>query len=110
ISKIVFFAAISNSQVRMLSLGGSHLLNDLPIFFAMRVLVLSKFVLTTTEKPTAIPILSGNTCATGSPATVWFDFGTKNGSFSFCKKSDRKLSANFFSRTGSLFFQSSQES
>src|SRR5262249_14836476 len=32
ISRIVFFAPISNSQVRMLSLGGSHLLNDLPSF------------------------------------------------------------------------------
>src|SRR5262249_44718839 len=57
-------------------------------FFARLVLVLSKFASTTTEKPTAIPILSGNTCTTGSPATVWFDFGTKNGSLSFCKKFD----------------------
>jgi hypothetical protein len=96
IRKIVFFSPISSSHVRMLSLGGSHFLIDLPIFFSRLVLVLEKLALTITEKPTPIPTLSGNTCARGSPATVWLDFGTKNGSLPFRTKSDWKLPVNFF--------------
>src|SRR6266550_4231990 len=57
--RYTIFGPIVSSHVRMLSLGGSHLLRGFPIFCSRRFLVWSKLAPTITEKPTPMPTLSG---------------------------------------------------
>ena len=93
----------------MLSLGGSHF-DGLPILLRGPLSSVSNFGAIADESRRRMPTLSGNTCATGSPITVWLDFGTKNGPRSFCEKSDWKPATNCCNRAGSLDFHSNQES